>query len=301
MLRGTKIYRLALCACLAALCCVLTGCGASVTVYDYYSANDERMNAVEVAIDKTALAAMESSAQANGDDALTVSQYLHALFDEFGYELELAATSDGGYSARYVKAFPSGVSDLDLIGTAVEFTASYKDNPFIRKVELVAKNPFNGVREAFDNAESNKSGTVLELIKNGRKAVDEFGETVVLFPALTDAFPCLRGENPEGLLLNYVRGGSRRMSSTGSSYRIDSRTSGYIFSRYFDGIDAEIGFSYNRPVSYGWYIVALVAGGAAVGIVFAVTRKKKDKGPTLLDRFPYNPEQYRDYENHLPM
>lgn len=306
--KKSKINRAVLCACVAALCCLLTGCGASVTVYDYYD-NGVRENAIEVSVDKATLSAMEKSALANGANAYTVSRYLAELFGEFDYELEDAEESDGGYAARYVKSFPSDVSDLDLIGTAVEFTASYKDNPFIRKVDLVAQNPFNGVRAAYDDAKPNMivaddarfKYEVINFIKYGRSAVDEFGETVELFPAITDAFPCLRGENLDGLLLNYVRGGSRRMSSTGTSYRIDSRTSGYIFSRYFDEIEAEIGFSYNRPVSYGWYIVALAAGGAAVGIVFAVTRKKKDKGPTLIDRFPYNPEQYRDYENHLPM
>ncbi len=50
---------------------------------------------------------------------------------------------------------------------------------------------------------------------------------------------------------------------------------------------------------YGWYLVALAAGGAVLAVILIVTREKKKK-PTLLDRFPYNPEEYRDYEVRLP-
>lgn len=296
---GNKNIRLALCAVVVLLACALTGCGASVTVYDY-TQNDVRYNGVEVDIDVTTLAAMESSAAKTEYD-YTVASYLRELFETFGYTLESSASNDGGYTVRYVKAFPSNVSDLDLLGTVVEFNSTYTENPFTRKVEMTAKNPFNGMRAAFDNAEPNRSGTALELIKNGRVAVNEYGERVVLIPAITDAFPCLRGENVEGLLLHYVRVGSKRMRSSGQSNLIDGKNSEYVFSRYFDRAENEISFTYNRPVVYGWYIVALVAGGITIGIVFLVTRKKKDKGPTLMERFPYNPEEYRDYESHLPM
>ena len=191
------------------------------------------------------------------------------------------------------------MADLDRRGTAVEFTASYKDNPFIRKVELVAKNPFNGVRKAYEAIEPLQSSTMLERIKNGVVARDEYNELVTVFPSVRDAFPYLKDADPDGLLLNYSRVGSKRMESSGKVARTDGKNSEYVFSRYFDDALTTVDFEYRRPVPYGWYLTALGAGAVTLAVFLIITRAKKQK-PTLLDRFPYNPEEYRDYDNNLP-
>ena len=174
----------------------------------------------------------------------------------------------------------------------------HTENPFIRTYVSTAANPFNGVRKRYDSVQPLQSVTMLDRIKNGAVVRDENGETVVYQPALADAFPYLKGVNLDGLLLNYVRYGSERMDSSGTKVKTDDGTA-YVFSRYFDDTDNYIEYEYRRAVPYGWYLVALAAGGVVLVIILLVTRTKKQK-PTLLDRFPYNPEEYRDYDSHLP-
>ena len=115
----------------------------------------------------------------------------------------------------------------------------------------------------------------------------------------SDAFPYLKDADPDGLLLNYSRVGSKRMESSGTVARTDGKNSEYVFSRYFDDAQTTVDFEYRRPVPYGWYLTALGAGAVTLAVFLIITRAKKTK-TTLLDRFPYNPEEYRDYDNNLP-
>lgn len=285
----------------AALCAViLSGCGATVSVYDY-AAGGEKFNAVEITVDNSTLVGMEATAAEHDGRKWTVSDYFGELFSLYGYELEDAVRDDAGYTVRFVRAFDGdGQTDLERLCAPVVFETRYTENPFVRNIERHAKNPFNGLREKYDGiTAAEPPSTALHVLKYGRNAVNELGEKVVLFPAVADAFPSIRGVNLDGLLLNYVRSGSSRMSSNGDKYRIDGKSSNYVFSRYFDGTEADIAFSYKRPVSYGWYAVAVAAGGLTAAVIFIATRKKKPREPkeTLFDRFPYNPEQYRDYDN----
>ena len=277
---------------------MLTGCGASLTVYDY-TANGVRYNMYELKIDNDTVEQMERTAAVDGrGEKYTVTSYFHEFFTGFGYELVGAEQTEKECILRYSREI-KGESELFKEGTAVEFTTTYTENPFTREYKAVSPNPFNGVREAYDNATAGQSSTVLERLKNGIIARNEYHEWVTLFPALTDAFPYLKGKNPDGLLLCYARNGSTRMSSSGAATEIDDDNSQYVFSRYFDGSESTIEFDYTRPVTYGWYLVAIAAGGITLAVFVIATRSKKKK-PTLLDRFPYNPEEYRDYDSHLP-
>lgn len=291
------ISRLFLCVILAVAAFALTGCGASLTVYDY-SSGGVRYNAFELSVDTDTVREMERTAATKSDGSkYTVENYFFELFEYYGYELASASLTDDKYTVRYVRAF-DGETDLDRLGGKVDFTAEIiSENPFTRDILLSAENPFNGLREKYD--ETSGTGTVLGQLKYGRVTVDEFGEKITVFPAVTDAFPALRGESLDGLLLGYARFASSRMKSSGVSSSTGGGNSEYMFSRYFDGTDTTIDFEYTRPVPYGWYLVALVVGGAVLAAILVVTREKKKK-PTLLDRFPYDPEEYRDYESRLP-
>ena len=293
------ISRLFLCALLAVAAVALTGCGASLTVYDYTSGG-VRYNAYELTIDVDTVEAMERTAATKDDGSqYTVAEYFLELFDYYGYALDAASISGGKYTALYVCEV-DGDSDLDRIGEKVEFKAEIvSENPFTRDILMTADNPFNGVRQKYDETASG-TGTILGQIKNGRVTIDEYGERTVVFPSVTAAFPALRGENLDGLLLGYGRFGSSRMRSSGGSTSIGGGNSEYVFSRYFDDTTATMEFEYTRPVPYGWYLVALAAGAVVLAIILIVTREKNKTETTLLDRFPYNPEEYRDYESHLP-
>ncbi len=281
--------------CAAAL--LLTGCGATLSVYDY-TEDGVRYHMYELSIDNDTVANMERTATADPDgNKYTVQSYFARLFADYDYELVSASHADGKYTVRYRKQVTDG-GELAELGTAVNFTTTHTENPFVRTYTATSANPFNGVREAYDNVQPLRSSTVLERIKNGAVAHDANGETVVSLHAIDEAFPYLKSTNPDGLLLNYVRYGSERMESSGQKVKSDKGTA-YVFSRYFDDTDTYIQYKYKGAVPYGWYLVAVAAGALVFGLIILLTRAKKDK-PTLLDRFPYNPEQYRDYDSHLP-
>lgn len=295
-LKGIKRIAALVAACVTAL--LLTGCGASVTFYDY-TENGVRYNEYELAFDLKVAGEMEKTAATDGDGKkYTVQSYFYELFTDFGYELVGAELTQTEYVARYRKAVVNG-SEQNKYGCEVEFESAYTENPFVRTYTLTAPNPFNGVRGAYDEIGPLQSSTPLERIKNGVKARDEYNELVTVFPSLTEAFPYLKDVNPDGLLLNYSRTGSRRMESSGKVVRTSGDNSEYVFSRYFDDAETTVDFKYRRPVPYGWYMTAVCAGAVTLVIFVLVTRTKKQK-PTLLDRFPYNPEQYRDYDSDLP-
>lgn len=280
----------------------LTGCGASITVYEY-STSGGLVNEIELFIDNQTVEAMEKTAIADEYGIpYTVENYFYTFFTDNGYDIVSAKSDGAGYSVVYRKIFPNGTTtDLYQAGTKPEYSYKYKRNPFVVNVVATSPNPFNGAREAFDGITNpNVSATVLQQLKNGKVAVSEYGERIELFPSVTEAFPFLDGMDPSGLLLTYARADSSRKKSSGKKYRIDRDNSWYVYSRYFDAAEPTVEVSYNRPVPYGWYLIALAAGGLTVAMFILKTREKQEK-PTLLDRFPYNPEEYRDYESHLPI
>lgn len=310
-----RIKRIGTVCAIAACALAFSGCGASVTVRDY-TENGTRYNMYTVSIDLDTVRKMEASAatDANGDK-YSVHGYFFELFSGLGCEIVDSVYTSDAYTASYRIAFSDTGADsggngggsfishtrLHDIAEAVEFSASYKTNPFVRKYMKKSANPFNGIRAEYDAVQPDETATVVQQLKNGRVSRDaETGERITFLPSVVDAFPYLRGFEPDLLKLNYAMTGSKRMSSSGTSRDLDGDYAEYVFSRYFDTVDTEIGLEYTRPVPYGWYGVALAAGGLVFGIIMLVTRAKKPK-TTLLDRFPYNPEEFRDYDSHLPM
>ena len=282
---------------------MLCGCGASLTLHDYVQ-DGVRINEYELTIDRDTVTRMESGAAYDPEgEKYTVPSYFRELFGSYGYELVAASSTDAGYTARYRKRFYGDITPelYEITGSVPSYETEIKRNPFTAEVTRSADNPFNGVRAAYDGVtDPDVSGKIIEQLKNGRIAFDEYNERVVLFPAVQDAFPYLKGIDPDRLLLGFSVDGSSRMKSNGASAKLDGDYSRYVFSRYFDNTERKMVFEYARPVPYGWYIVALAAGGVVVAAFVLATRTKKQK-PNLLDRFPYNPEEFRDYDSHLPM
>ena len=275
---------------LAAL--ALCACGATLTVYDYV-ADGVRYNEFELKIDRDTVELMEDTAiVSDSGKRYTVGDYFYELFTGYGCELVSARSDETKYVVRFRKAYYGGDTELTELGAAVEFEYDTADNPFVRSVTATAQNPFNGIRAAYDAVRDGQSGTLLQQLKNGKVAVDEYGEPITLFPSVQNAFPYLKGMDPSGLALGYARDGSKRMKSSGYAVG-DGRTRTYVFMRYFDAADAQIAFSYKRPVPYGWYIAATAAGGAVFAAILLATRKRqKAKKPRVEDKFPYNPEDF---------
>ncbi len=311
--RSKPIIRFLAVAAVAAAAFILGGCGASLSVYAY-TENGVRYNSYELTVDMDTVRKMEESAVTDaGGKKYNVPDYLYELFSGFGCELVDSGFDSDGLSVRYRRAFNAEQPKMDEpagfvtkgylydIATQLDYSQSYTQNPFLRRYNRVSPDPFNGVRQAYDNiTEQNQSSTVLQQLKNGRVAIDsETGERILILPAPQDAFPYLKSVDIDGLKLNYVITGSARMDSSGRMIDLGNNNGAYVFTRYFDRTDHTVELAFDRPVAYGWYLVALAAGGVTLAIFIIVTRRKKQK-PTLLDRFPYNPEEYRDYDSHLP-
>ncbi|MDE7464409.1 MAG: hypothetical protein K2M48_05205 [Clostridiales bacterium] len=291
---------------------LLTGCGASLTV-SAYTENGTRYNEYAVEIDLDTVEKMERTAASNSaGEKYTVYSYLFELFSGYDCSLVDSRYENGNYVAVYRKAFydappatvkPAGfVSESRLrdITEQISYTTDLTRNPFTRNYRSVSADPFNGVRAAYDEVRAGQSATVIQRLKNGLiTSIVSTGETVVLLPSVQDAFPYVKGADVSGFELRYVNVQSKRMDSNGTAAPLNDDYSQYVFSRYFDDTDREIVFEYVRPEVYGWYIVALAAGAVTLAAFVIATRTKKQK-PTLLDRFPYNPEEFRDYETRLP-
>lgn len=268
----STIKRLAI-AVAAVLCALLfAGCGASVTVYDE-TENGVRYNTYEIAIDEKVLAAMNDGATLDRDgNKYTVEGYLYALFTDNGYALTDAIVKDGYYTVAYKKAV-TNESELFKAGTPVKFEYQSTSTPFVRSYHSTSPNPFNGVREYYDGLTG--SAAVLARLKNGVTAYDEYGESITVFAALDEAFPYLKGTDLDGLRLNYVQTRSDRMTSSGTSERVGSRTVRYTFSRYFDYSETVIEYDYKRAVSYGWYLFAVAAGATVYMLIRIAAAPKK--------------------------
>lgn len=257
-----------------AVALLLTGCGASVTVYDF-SDGENHYNMYELTFDSDTLSRMESSAATDPNgNKYTVEKYFADFFADFGYSLDSAEKTDKQYTVRYRKAVGQG-GELNELGTPVEFTATSTENMFLRYYTMTSPNPFNGVKAKYDAVQPYQSVTPLDRLKNGSVAFDGKGELIVSAPALTEAFPYLKTVGEDGLLLNYVRYGSPRMQSSGTEVKLDDDTAAYIFSRYFDDVEDSMELTFSRPVPYGWYLVAVLMGALVFGVIMLQTRPKK--------------------------
>lgn len=298
----TRLKRVSVIVALVVCAFVLTGCGASLSVYDYTASDGTRYNEYELSISRETLARMEKSAINDlSGKKYTAKSYFYQLFEFYGYNIVSATDDDNGYKAVFRKAV-TYTSELDSVCGTVEFTRERVHNGFVATVTSTADNPFNGVRQKYDDVQPNQAATVLQQLKNGRVSIDEYGDVKVDLPSVIAAFPYLQTVDMSGFLLNYGRIETVRAKSSGIAYaQSDGDTAVYVFPRYFDYTETQIQIITKRAVSYGWYAVALAAGLATVAIIAIITREKRQKTtPTLLDRFPYNPEEYRDYNSYLP-
>lgn len=291
--------RIIICLALAAAALFMTGCGATLTVYDS-TEDGVRYNQYELTLDDALVSAMENSAAVSQNgEKMKVADYLARIFSDYGYTLVRAENGNGTYTVCYRKAVGEN-GELFAVGSKVSFASVSTQTPFIKTYVSTSQNPFNGVRKTYDEVLPDRSVTVLERIKNGLVTFNGHGDRIVEYPSLTEAFPYVKGCDPSALLLGYVRYGSKRMRSSGAQRIAQGSIAEYRFTRYFDDSYTEISFEYDRAVPYGWYIIAIAAGAAVLGIFVLATRAKKPKKPTLTDRFPYNPEEFRDYETRLP-
>jgi len=205
----------------------------------------------------------------------TVEQYLTYAMHLCGIDRD----------AEYEKKPPPGrkILAFRLKNTSAGGTAKVVESyPYINIYEFRAPNPFDAYRAQFDRPAAD---TPFDIFKNG-KAKDGI-------PSFSAAFPSGRNLDLESLELDVkytMKNFSRYELVDGAEKKYDEETGHNVYSFYgkFDKKDKEIVFRFIRPNQTWWYVTAILAGFAAVGLVFLVVKyKKKQPPPPALSQSNY--------------
>lgn len=291
----------------------LTGCGARFDVYAYATENGYA-NEVHIIVNKEVVHALNESSQKaypdydyiTGLNAWTLEDYIYFLMvsETTGlmYQSVSVEESDSEYIYKYVKEFAdSKESDVNNLYAVPDVLSTTTTNGFIYHRVKTRENPFNGLAAAYE--ESTDADSIIGKIKNGMGYYVEEAEGeryyYHLFPSIYTAFPIARQYNLSDIVLNYVEVGYARRGCNGMEIPINSQNSYYVFSRNFDNQDHNVIYDYNTVNSVGWYLVALLVGFLVFAFIMWFTHTKKMK-TNLVDRFPYNPEKFKDINSHLP-
>lgn len=298
----------------ALVCCavLLTGCGASVDVYAY-AYDGGYANEVHIRLDLQATDAMNASSieaypqadEVSGLRAWTVEEYFTELMTSptVGLDYELLSTiKDGELTMAFVKRFATSAElDTNNLYAVPDVVSTTTTNGFLYHRVRTRENPFNGLRTAYD--ESFDSTGFIGKLKNGMGYyVDEEGSDRYyhhLFPSLVTAFPIAETYDLSDIGLNYIEIGNARRGNNGYEVSASPQSSYYVFERNFDYEYSQVIYDYNTVNTVGWYILAVVIGGIVLLAILFFTSKKKPKSG-LVDKFPYNPEKYKDINSNLP-
>lgn len=286
----------------------LSGCGASITVSEFYI-NGEYYNDIELRAPSELVQTLNDSAVTVNNKKWTFPAYVSALMTgsdtNFDYtEITAEIQDSGDYVFVYRKRFLSReTADLALMsGTIVKTVSTQSTNGFIKSISTTSPNPFNNLRKNYDDiVNPNASTTRLQILKNGVKVRQvNTNEFVTLFPSFTEAFPAAKNYELDSLMLSvlqYVN--SNRRASSGEMVSSDSQGAVYKFTRPFDTYDRTVDYDYTRIDALGWSLMSLLIGGIVILVIALITHKKPPK-ETLPDRFPYNPETFKDIDINLP-
>ena len=294
---------------IAALVCVLvmsllTGCGGNVDVIQY-SDGRNIVQLLTFSLPNTARVNIEANAAVRvGDEKWTVSDYMRALTGLVGFadgsrfEYETEGVDGGDWFTRYVRRAPITDDGGEEDEPDENYNLDVKNMFYVRRVTVTVSHPFNGYRSDWDSADGSGGG-LMDAIKHGITGKDFLGRDVLLLPALTDAFPSVSGSDLGHLVLSFGIPAGAFGASSGEDREIDG-VKFHCFERLFTTDDEVISYSYTVPYSVGWYVTAILLGGAVTAAIIFATRKKKPK-ERHPDIFPYDPfDEGTGGGNNLP-
>lgn len=308
--KTVKVFALAVALIATAL---FAGCDAGVSLYEARG-EDGWYFALDVSVDS----ALESELHANAaySDKLgkewTLGDWLYDYFgltsEIYGYEFKYDGVRNEKGGRRVYGFYDIFVPDKTLRGElsdglTLEGETDVTTNLFMRTVRVVRDGRFDfwirSLEDAVSSGDSGEGGkTLMGMILYGVGHYEtKDGELTYVedLPGFTTAFGVPLNGYTEMLLTDFWLASKKMNVACDAKLGTDdSKNVYYVFNRRLGDEDEKVEYEYFRADPTGWYLVAIAAGGAAVGIgILAanIIKRRKDKKPkpTVRDNFPYDP------------
>ncbi len=313
------------CALIVVLALALTGCGAAVDVYEQQD-EDTWYFIVDIRLERLLVETLEESAadsEKYGRD-WTVEDWLRDYFEViadyhgFLYRYD-GMTVDASQGNQHCYRFTVNASKADSseeVRTALtlEGESHQKTNLFLRTISVVRDDRFNwwineyaDVLRRFENDSPSPmdGASMMGIFLFGSTVWTGNGDQLVAqqeLPGFSEAFPAAQLHRYTEIALKNFWYASQKMNvsyddkipAVDENGTVDRRGVYYVFAKDAGEGDTVVEYDYYRADPTGWYLVALVGGGLAIGLVILIARmqtKRQNKQPPAKpeDSFPYDP------------
>ncbi len=316
-----KTIKFILCALFAAVMTLFAGCEAHIDVYEQQD-EDAWYFAVQISVPDGVVKTLNAGAAYSEKygEKWTLERWLADYFEVisdiggFTYGAEEVWHDDGMTQYR----FPDIIVPKADCGEYMEEGLAFKGdtdvstNLFMRVVSVVRDDRFNFWINEFEDALSRYNAgekhpgdnqTLMGIILFGTEVN---GETEL--PGFSDAFASAEMNDYTKALLTDFWYASKKMNvACDGKVEVvyedgtrDRRGRYYVFQKTAGDGETSVRYEYFRADPTGWYIIALLCGGAAVGIAVWTAnamKRKRDRAPRLTpkDYYPYDPFEDNDH------
>ena len=298
----------------------LCGCGLDIELREVRNNDGWTFNRLDINLKSSLVEKLEATASNNGVKKWTVgdwiSAYMEVVSDMYGfrYEYDGSYNENGVKTYRYNSIVVKEKDNDDYLTEALTLTGEQKvkEGFFIRRINVVRDDRFKWWIREFEDAyerfimggkDPNDNTTLMGIILFGCGYNTGNPLTYVeILPAFTDAFPAADFNTYTQTALHDLWYASVKMNVSSSRRDYDRDIYGnptntqkvyYIFDRKADDGETFVEYMYYRANPVGWYVVAILAGGAVVGLIFLgcyLNDKIKSKPKVKTeDLFPYDP------------
>lgn len=320
-----------ICVCLLIAAFVLCGCGARVDVYEETDGENYYFN-IDIGVDEALDSKLNASAAINEqtNKKWTLGSWFNAYMGElgklYGFNYVYPGVMNELASKSKIYRFMQITvgTDNEYMNNALGLEGDYtvSTNLFFRTVKVERDDRFNyfisEFKDAYSRLESGPlsadSETAMGIFLFGIRNVypyesypnpdpsfkydEQTGEVYkIALPAFGDVFDVDVSDYKKLDLRNFWHVTARikaESDDTAIANINGSEKFYYVFSKEAGDGETVIRYSYLRADPTGWYIVAIVAGGIAVGISIWLVKRNKRKAaapppPQPQDDYPYDP------------
>lgn len=244
-------------------CLLFTGCSSYVSVYTTKVTDDYYNCGVDLFVAKTDIDYLESNSDGSVENYLTLLISTCGVYDN----TTIVKDKDGN-------VYLSLITTTDSVKRE-EYSTKIDRGLFFHKVEITFKNPLDELKNLYYNGiiEKPQKGTdtyLVYLILNGEENLKSFTDYFNVDKSIAD-----------DLTLNFLL-------KTRPFYTSSAKEEYVLASKYFKWTstmknDGEY-ITYTRYAanSWPWFLLALILGGAVVGVLLIVAKKSKAQ-PSLVD------------------
>lgn len=309
---------------------MLAACDAGVDVYEAADEENWYFN-IDIKLNKMLVNSLDANAAYkvnNNFEKWSVEDWLNEYF----YQISNIYKMDYKYDSEYVGndsnykyyAFslliPRDSNLKDML--TLESNPTYKDNPFLRTYSVTRDGRFDYWRNEFVSAyDRYKSGNEIKedytsltgVLINGLRIYSANEQTAgavyddklkEYYTPKLESFLASFNMGADGfssytnfVLDNYWQASKNYKMNSDDAFKIDQFYNFYYFHQTMGSQNTPINYTFYRAIAYGWYIVAMLAGAATLGIILLICKYKKDK-PKPQAGTPYT--MYGTYMNNNP-